>query len=261
MAAVEATLCAIEGTVTWARREDGRPALAGTGAGTGAATATTGLDLAGDEETAVGIVTDLAAGLGAGLETDVGGVFTAAFGAALATAWGLVAATGFLAGLGAAFEITLAAGLAAALATGLGTGFATLLAGAALAVFAAGLATTLATGFAAGLATTFLAAALTVGLAAGLAGLFTALLAALVGVALPDFVFTSCLLAGLACACSADTEVLLRPREGLSAGLSSARECTGSRFGKPISCKSETIIGLPNLVLFNVKKWHCAAVR
>jgi hypothetical protein len=47
----------------------------------------------------------------------------------------------------------------------------------------------------------------------------------------------------------------------LSAELSSARECTGSRLGKPISCKSETIIGLPNLVLFNVKKWHCAAVR
>ena len=177
------------------------------------------------------------------------------------------AGTGFVAGLADSLEIALAVGLTNALAAGLAavlvTGLATLLAGAALPALAAGLTTALATGFAAGLATTLLAATLTVGLATGLAGLFTALLAALVGVAIPVFVFTSCLLAGLACACSAVTEVfevLLIPREGLSAGLSSARECTGSRLEKPISCKSETIIGIPNLVLFNVKKWRCAAV-
>ena len=73
----------MEGTVTWARRDDGRPALAGTGVGIGATGATTGLDLAGDEEAAVGIVTDLAAGLDAGLETEIGVAFTAAFGAGL----------------------------------------------------------------------------------------------------------------------------------------------------------------------------------
>lgn len=280
----------MDGTVTEARRDEGRPALAGTGVGTGATRAVTGLDLAVDGETAVGIVTDLAAGLGSGLETEMGGTFTAAFGTGLVAARVLDTGSGRGADWGAPLEMTLALGLTAALAaiftvalgvaltvaltkaldegfgagckTGLveplaaalAAGFTTALATSLVTAFATGFAlvfaTGLATAFAIGLATACLAAVLADGFAAGWAGRFAALLTA--GVVLPDFVFTSCLLAGLACACSADTELPLLAREGLSAELSVARECTGLRVGKPISCKSETIMELPNLVLVNV---------
>ena len=90
----------MDGTVTWARRDDGRPALAGTGATTGAAGATFTLDLAGEEDTAVGIVTGLAVGLVAGLAAEIGGSWAGAFGAGLVTA--LV--KGADAGLAAGFD-------------------------------------------------------------------------------------------------------------------------------------------------------------
>jgi hypothetical protein len=135
LAAVDATDCAMEGTVTWARRDDGRPALAGAGATTGATGAGVTLDLAGVGETAVGIVTDLAAGLGAGLEAERGGTFTVALGAGLATVLAGGAGTGLAAGFSATLGALLAAGLARA-------GFATGLA----VVFAAGLAALLVAG-------------------------------------------------------------------------------------------------------------------
>ena len=87
----------MDGTVTWARRDDGRPALAGTGAATGV-TDVTGveitLDLAGEEETAVGIVTGLAVGLMAGLAAEIGGSLAGAFGAGLLATLAKGAGTG-----------------------------------------------------------------------------------------------------------------------------------------------------------------------
>ena len=234
--------------MTWAKRDEGRPALAGAATGADATGAGATLDFAGEEDTTDGIGTGLAASLTAGLGAEIGWACTTAFAGGFET--GLLGATeaGFAACFCTTFGSALVDDLSATLADGLTTTFTVGLLGAA---FTAGLA-----GFAIALP-----AGLGTGLAADLTVAFATGVAALVTIALPGFDFTSCLLAGLACACSADTERPLRPLEGLSAGLSSARECTGSRLGKPISCKSETIIGLPNLVSFNVKKWHCAAVR
>ena len=161
----------------------------------------------------------------------------------------------------------MAAGFAATLGMGLRTGLVTGLAALLVSTGFADFTTTLATGLAGFFSITLVAAftgvlpeALATGLAtafgatlgAGFAAGLVTLLTAFAGIALPGFDFTSCLLAGLACACSCNTAPRLRALAGLSAGPSSARECTGSRLDKPISCKSETIIGLPNFVLFNV---------
>lgn len=320
MAAVEATVCAMEGTVSCANRDDGRPVLAGAVA---------------DEGLATGVAATLAAGWGAAAGDFLGGVacavFTGAFattgvggvavalgetglaaGAAVFFAAGLATGAGVAlaalgagalvaAGLGAtlaeglALAATFTGALAAALAevltaglvAGLAAGFAADLAGAGLALagwatgllaFAAGL-LTLATGFAAlagALLAMLLLAVLLAGLAAALLGAFGAGLAAtleagfateaaflpddagaalpfadlargvVVFLSFPDVAFTSCLLAELDCASSlVRAEVALRALGRTAAGDCSARECTGFPIGKPISCKSETIISFP----------------
>jgi hypothetical protein len=243
----------MEGTVSDAKREEGRPAFAGTGAGvvateaaafagvgeadkpifslelalaaTGLAGATLGADFAEAATTAAGFCTDL-------LES-------------LATAFAGAGLAGFLAtGLEADFTTGLAATLFAALTTGLATGLVALEALDALA-------TSLAAGLTADLGASFVVAFLTNGLgftlAADFAVGFTAALKAgfatgfpaalgLTATAgaldlVPDFAFTSCLLVALACA--------------WSFAVSLARECTGFPVGKPISCKIETIIIFP----------------
>jgi len=103
--------------------------------------------------------------------------------------------------------------------------------------------------FAAGLAGVLAAAALAAALAvtAFFATGFALLGAGFTLLSFPDFAFTSCLLAGSACAWSLVAAVALRPFRGLSERVSSARECTGLPMGKPISCKSETNIRRPTL--------------
>ena len=174
---------------------------------------------------------------------------TTALAAGLATALGAGFATGFTEGLaltaGFAFVAGFATGfagcLAAALTKGFTTGFAEGL------LFVAGLAPT--TGFATGFAGGFAAArALTAGfaLADGFAtGLAAGLTAGLAFMFLPVLAFTSCLLTGLACAWSWVPWTPLCAFAGRSVGVSPARECTGFPMGKPISCKIETIMGLP----------------
>ena len=106
----------------------------------------------------------------------------------------------------------------------------------------AGLLTVLGAGFSTYWATLpAFAAGLPGGLAAG-----CALVVAVVGALLlfPGIAFTSCLLAERFCAWSVVPAVPPRLLEVVSGGASSARECTGFPVGKPISCKSETIIWL-----------------
>lgn len=124
-AAVDATDCAMEGTVNWARREEGRPALAGTAAAVataGAATGEAGL------AACVGAGTVLAALAFAAGAAGAAAALTLFFKSFLSTA----GATDFAAGLAAAGTVGLATDLVAGLLTG----------------FAAGLATGLATGLA-----------------------------------------------------------------------------------------------------------------
>ncbi len=67
---------------------------------------------------------------------------------------------------------------------------------------------------------------------------------ALVGLAFLDD-FTSCLLAGLPRTLSFAFAALVAAFAGFAEGADTARECTGFAMPNPISCKSETIIGLP----------------
>lgn len=251
--AVDATDWAMEGTVTCARREDGRGALVGA---TGAATTTGAVG-------ALGATATLAAALGAGLGA---GAIVAA---GLATALTVTALPFAGAGIG------LAAALLGTLATVLTPGFAvdlvaasffgvTLaeldLAAAALAIgladFVAGAADLadfagvagLVAGFAAVLGTAALtgAALATVLAPADLAAFAgTAALPPTWGDALECFVFTSCLLADesvpLSCAALDAAEALFFEVDRSD----SAGECTGFPLGNPISCKSETIISFP----------------
>ncbi len=290
---MDATDWAIEGTVTWARREEGRPALAGTAAGaaTGTTAGATNFDLDEGEEATVDIGTGLAAALADCLLTGIGAALTDALPPALAvdlaTAFASTLDDGFGAGFTTGLATTLATdlvtGLEGGLDAGLGTGLLGFAATTGLLVALGGACLTTFTGAFPAVLTAFFAATFTPALrpvlaaflgttlAAGLAGVFTALadgcgaalafalaggvtafLAVTVDLALPVCVFTSSLLAGLACACSGGTALPLRTCVGLSARVCSARECTGLACGKPISCKSETIIGLPNLVLFNI---------
>ncbi len=254
---MEATDCAMEGTVNWASREDGRPALAGTCAG-GAATGATA--------TTTGAGTGAGTGAVAGLETALAGVLTGALATGLTTAgaaafltisftglaalfgdgfWFFDTSTAFTAGileaegLGLATGLTgwgaaLAGALTAALATTLGVG----LDGALATGLGAGLATGLVTDFGAGLAT-----------AAALAGLTGFELDLTATGALLTFDFTSVLLAECACACAGivasplgcalATRSVVIPSlldfAGWPAEFSLARECTGFAKPKPIN--------------------------
>jgi hypothetical protein len=198
------------------------------------------LDLAGEEDTTDGIDTGLAADGTAGLGTEMGCTFAVALTVGFNADLFWDTAAGFAAGFCTTFGTGFADAFSTTLTDGLTTTFGVGLEGWPGTVLPVGFTDT---GFTAGFG-----AVLGTGTDTDLPGDLTAV----VTIALPVFDFTSCLLAGLACACSVDTAPLLRARAGLSAGVSSARECTGSRLGKPISCKSETIIGFPNLVLFNV---------
>ena len=79
LAAVEATDCAIEGTVNCASRDDGRPALTGTDGAAGVANAT---GATGATEAFIGATTGAAGSLGAftsGLAAFANVVFTESF--------------------------------------------------------------------------------------------------------------------------------------------------------------------------------------
>ena len=238
----------MDGTVNWARRDDGRPALAGTGTATGAAgtvfsngrlVATGDFDL---EETVVciGLADVLETGMGTGLAgargfgTDGATAFEAA-GMDLAGALAVVfwdGTTGLALALATGFAATLAGALAGALTGALVGAFSDAL-GASLAV---GLAGTLEVDRTAGLT----------GLASGFPLDLTAacnlLLAAAVLLTFPDLAFTSCLLADFSCAWSVGPAAPPGPLDDCFGGGSPARECTGFPKGKPISCKIETII-------------------
>jgi hypothetical protein len=217
LAAVDATDCAMDGTVSCAKREDGRPDFTGmvfvTGAGAGAGgvgaiTCTGGLTFV--SATTGGVLAEIGLDNGFTAATLVVAVFTiGAFAGFTTVAADFLAATDTL-------EATAAG--AALLAV--------------LAVFGSSAATAFA----------FLAVAAGFN---GEAGLFAALATgstvalALAGVALFVLAFTFCLL-------TETRGVLLRgvwfPALGAGAGAPgpSARECTGIPKGKPIICNSVT---------------------
>ncbi len=228
----------MDGTVSCANLDEGRPALAGTAAGatgTGVvfstgATEAAGVLVLGETVVGIGLAGALEAGLGTGL--------VAARGFGTGTACGLDAvvvalATGF-AGTFFAGAAALVAGLAG-LADLTGALLATGLAGAAFGEGLAGF-------FATGLLT--VAAGLTAGFALGLPAAGALDGAAVALLFFPGLAFTSCLLAERVCSWSVVPAVPLLPLEGSSGGASPARECTGFAIGKPISCKIETIIWL-----------------
>ncbi len=249
---MDATVCAIDGTVNCASREEGRPALAGAAAAaaagvifsTGAGAATGDFDL---EETVVciGLADVLETVMGTGLATARVLEMVGETGFAV-DALGLAGALGATGTLAAGFALTLATGFAvltaAPLVTGLLWAFATGLAAGLGTTLAATFETPLATGFADAWATDLLAGL--ADLAAGLAATAALPLPAGALLSFPDLAFTSCLLAEISCAWSVDPAFPPRPLEGFSGGASPARECTGLPTGKPISCKIETIIWL-----------------
>jgi hypothetical protein len=229
----------MEGTVNCAKRDEGRPVFWATAAG--------------------------AAGTGTGLLTTVMGTATfsrdADLAADLLATAGFDGATGasalaalpvaFAAGLETDFSTTLVVGLEAAtaleaaLATGLVMDFS--------AAFATGL-EDLTDDFA-GFSSTGLADACFATLASfsGFASGFVSFLA-LADAALdlgsfPDLAFTWSLLVELARLSSTTPWASTDTFDGLLCGASSARECTGFTIGKPISCKIETIIPLPAMIL------------
>lgn len=225
LAAVDATDWAIDGTVSWARREEGRPDFTGTalalaaGAGAGAGglvavTFTGGLTLVSAATGAVLAGIALGSGFTMGvlaLRVSV----VAAF--ADATAAFLVFAVGFTTGLaGASLDAAFAAGL---------TG------GAAVACFCAAPAPAL-------LAFTSALAGFDAGVDAFGAGFFAA--AALAGVALAVLAFTICLLTETLWAWLKRGVAFVA--KGVGAPGPSARECTGIPKGKPIICNSVTNI-------------------
>ena len=251
MAAVDATVCAIEGTVNWARRDEGLPAFAGAAAAVGVvgeAGALTSIGVAATEdfdlgETGVGIglADEEEAGMDGGL-TEARGLETvegAGFSAALAL--GMVDfATGFLsatAGLVTGAEETLGGDLGGAGDIGLAAALPEDLALAT--VFDADLATDFCGGWVSALA---VFPGLVSNRTLGFAVVSDLVLATAVLLSFPDVVFTSCLLADRSCAVSVGPSALLRLLVGSFAVASPARECTGFPTGKPISCKIETII-------------------
>jgi hypothetical protein len=210
----------MDGTVNCAKREDGRPALAGTAAadGTNGACAV----LAEGVETGIGLFS-------IGTEVALAGALAGAFPAAAVTAragtldWDL--ATGLACVLPGAFT----AGLTALL----DTDFSAL----ADAVLEAGLATGLLATLATGLVTVLAA-----GLAAGLTNALDCAEVDLTLLSFPELAFTACLLAGLSCPWFWGSDAPPLFLKCFSGGVSTARECTGKTRGKPISCKIETII-------------------
>ena len=226
----------MEGTVSCAKRDDGRPALAGTVGAVAPTFSTTTEVTTGDldlEETVVCI------GLADVLETGMG--------TGLAIARGLEIA-GFESD-GVTFLAGAALGGTAVLAAGIDDDFALTFA-TGLAVFAAGLAAGLATDLARGLV-----AAMGATLATGVADLATgfplslATSVALVVVAaallsFPDLAFTSCLLAEISCAWSVGPATPALPLTGFCGWASPAGEFTGFPLVKPNRCKIETIIWL-----------------
>lgn len=152
---MEATLCAIDGTVICTSRDEGRTALMmplactmGAAAGTGAAFAVVGAALGG---TLAALGAGFAAGAALGAEVALGlvlaltGVFAGATGAAL------LAERGFFVGAAGTLDAVFAGAGAAAFATGFTAGFA--------AGFAAGLAAVFTAGFTAVLRAVVVAAA------------------------------------------------------------------------------------------------------
>jgi hypothetical protein len=230
----------MDGTVNWARRDDGRPAFAGTAAGAGAA----------ETLTTVGVTDmDLISFVAAAVEADLAGDLTTGF------ATGLTGVGDLATGLATAFAAALTAGLTADLTAGWVTGFAialvagfadftaTALTGVLLTAFAGAFATVLPAGLTGVFTGVALAlAGLATGFVVGLTAAGTLLLAVLALVSFPDIAFTSFLLAGLAWAWSVGTAFPSGALEALPGGVSPARECTGFPNGKPISCKIETII-------------------
>lgn len=240
----------MEGTVNCARRDEGRPALAGTTAtATGAAFSTTGgvatgafglggtgddTGLTGLEETGMGAGLTGARGLETGWET----TFTTDFpdGADDLTADLTAGLTGaltavLLAGLPALGEGTTAAAFGAGFGAGFGLAFTEVdfFAGTLIGALTAGLAE---------------AADFEAGLPEGLTSTWALFLVAVALLSFPVLAFTSCLLAERSCTWSVGPAFPSCPLDGFFDGGSSARECTGFVIGKPISCKIETIIWL-----------------
>ena len=203
MAAVDATDCAIEGTVSWASRDDGRPERTGTpdevitGSLAGALTGVgAGGVLAALRETGLTfseLFVDLA---GTGLATGVAAfAFTGATDATgldLGATTGLAGSVGFTALLGLAGAEGLALVLVVGLAVGLATGFT-----AGLALAATGLGATFLTG-----ALAAFAGGVTLPALAGLAATDLPIGLALVLLA---FAFTAGLLVGIFCSDGTDT--------------------------------------------------------
>lgn len=222
-AAVDAIDCAMDGTVSCARREDGRPDLVGTELTTaGAGAGLTGL---GEMAFTGAVVLVSAATAGVSAWVALEGFFKTA---ASATGFLAAAATVFLGGVATGFWGAEAAVASAGFAFTLGlVGAAAFFAGAAVAAALAGAALDLAGAaiFASGW--TVLAEAVPT--------------FALLGLAL--LAFTSCLLTETR---SAGCGVSGSPaRDAGSSGAPSARECTGLPMGSPIICNSATNIQCP----------------